>query len=608
MQNDALLPSSYSSNNDNDNDRNPKKMGRHLRLDKDPNLTLDFFWDLRKDRIPLFRALQLTKFITPNTPSSTCSTDIRARVPISTKDEDEDDEKSPESISTNTSSMSRSTISTISIAVDQVPSKLEVKNWLKDHPQSIRILTNNADDEDDCSKSSNNNITFQQLVSASSEQQQDDIYISRSAAAALLCSSLKKNYDDDCRTNLEPLETKMVGHPHDQQPPTTRSSPQEPPLLESSSWFRLGPRVPPQYALLYKRRGITCTCQRGGAGGPTTIGDVLDVIQTNVHHTHTHTHTHTNPVLIDPPSRMLLMRPLVHVGRLDLESEGLLLLTNDGTFSRLCTSPAVGLKKIYRVFCKSKGRRPWTKNSQYQAVDDNDDNEEEHSSLTILEEFQQRLYEITDKVQSRLLQEELALPPRTTGATTSSTMVQVKRRIPNQEPEPACSDWEFRAESCTIVDVRVENSCTAHMSHKSRGFTDGRGAEAANNNNNATSTVPTVLAVLDIEMRQGAKREVRRLLRSIDFVTLLLARTTIGELKWQSLVSTTDGAPPIWDFCVPNTIQEAQEKCLAYHTAQSSHHDDSDVLDRKRHIIDCSEAFRFLEKGEVDRMFASVDM
>jgi 16S rRNA U516 pseudouridylate synthase RsuA-like enzyme len=273
--------------------------------------------------------------------------------------------------------------------------------------------------------------------------------------------------------------------------------------------------------------------------------------------------------LIDP------LRPLVHVGRLDLESEGFLLLTNDGTFSRCCTSPAVGLKKIYRVFVKSKGRRRWANTSQT-ADEDNS-----LCRLMILEEFQQRLYEITDKVQLQLLQGE-------------SSVVEVG---PNKEPKPACFDWEFRAESCTIVDFRVDDSCRAHMSHKCR-HDNERGAIKNNSNK-----IPAVLVVLDIEMREGAKREVRRLMRSIDFVTLMLARTTIGELEWQSLSAT--GAPN-WDFYVPQTIQEAQEKCLAYHT-QSSHHN-SDVLEMKRQITDCSEAFRFLEKSEVDRIFESVDI
>ncbi len=40
---------------------------------------------------------------------------------------------------------------------------------------------------------------------------------------------------------------------------------------------------------------------------------------------------------------------VVYVGRLDLTSEGLLLLTNNGELSNMLTSPYLGLKRIYKV-------------------------------------------------------------------------------------------------------------------------------------------------------------------------------------------------------------------------------------------------------------------
>jgi 16S rRNA U516 pseudouridylate synthase RsuA-like enzyme len=63
---------------------------------------------------------------------------------------------------------------------------------------------------------------------------------------------------------------------------------------------------------------------------------------------------------VDTDTLVNPLHPLVHVGRLDLESEGLIFsLTNDGSFSRAYTSPAVGLQKTNRVLVKSKGRRKW---------------------------------------------------------------------------------------------------------------------------------------------------------------------------------------------------------------------------------------------------------
>ena len=48
-------------------------------------------------------------------------------------------------------------------------------------------------------------------------------------------------------------------------------------------------------------------------------------------------------------------KPIKSVGRLDEESEGLLLLTNDGSFSRLLCDPEFGLQKTYRVVARCSG-------------------------------------------------------------------------------------------------------------------------------------------------------------------------------------------------------------------------------------------------------------
>ena len=45
---------------------------------------------------------------------------------------------------------------------------------------------------------------------------------------------------------------------------------------------------------------------------------------------------------------------LVHVGRLDRESEGLIFLTNDGQFALRLTHPRYGVRKVYRVIAEGK--------------------------------------------------------------------------------------------------------------------------------------------------------------------------------------------------------------------------------------------------------------
>lgn len=75
----------------------------------------------------------------------------------------------------------------------------------------------------------------------------------------------------------------------------------------------------PRHILLKKPRGYLST--RSDEKGRRTIYDLL------------------------PPS----LSSLFHVGRLDKESEGLLLLTNDGALSQVLTHPSRGIEKEYEV-------------------------------------------------------------------------------------------------------------------------------------------------------------------------------------------------------------------------------------------------------------------
>jgi 23S rRNA pseudouridine2605 synthase len=73
------------------------------------------------------------------------------------------------------------------------------------------------------------------------------------------------------------------------------------------------------YVALYKPRG--CVCSRRDERGRPTVYDLLPRDWSNVQ----------------------------SVGRLDYDSEGLLLLTNDGEFSLRLTHPRYGIRKHYRV-------------------------------------------------------------------------------------------------------------------------------------------------------------------------------------------------------------------------------------------------------------------
>jgi 23S rRNA pseudouridine2605 synthase len=76
---------------------------------------------------------------------------------------------------------------------------------------------------------------------------------------------------------------------------------------------------PPEYFLVHKPKGVVCT-NRDPAGRPRAV-DLL------------------------PPTRARLNV----VGRLDTDSTGLLLMTNDGELAERITHPRLGVPKVYRV-------------------------------------------------------------------------------------------------------------------------------------------------------------------------------------------------------------------------------------------------------------------
>ena len=82
---------------------------------------------------------------------------------------------------------------------------------------------------------------------------------------------------------------------------------------------RLARLSSPEYYLLYKPRGVVCT-----------LSDEYDRVSIFN--------------LLPPQAGRLF-----HVGRLDMESEGLLLLTNDGSLTQKLTHPTHGAEKEYEV-------------------------------------------------------------------------------------------------------------------------------------------------------------------------------------------------------------------------------------------------------------------
>ncbi|MEW6534090.1 MAG: pseudouridine synthase [Candidatus Auribacterota bacterium] len=96
---------------------------------------------------------------------------------------------------------------------------------------------------------------------------------------------------------------------------------------ECDSVIFRGKRVVPQeneYLALYKPIGVVCSCKKD-----SKYQRVIDLIPEN-------------------------KKRLFHVGRLDVDSEGLILLTNDGEFSHIITHPSFEIVKEYQVWLNTR--------------------------------------------------------------------------------------------------------------------------------------------------------------------------------------------------------------------------------------------------------------
>ena len=97
----------------------------------------------------------------------------------------------------------------------------------------------------------------------------------------------------------------------------------------------------PKYFICYKPRGVICSNKRNEGIDRSDAVYISDWLCEAFRR---------QGVPIDTR-----MKTINTVGRLDEESEGLLLLTNDGSFSRILCDPAFGLAKTYRVVAKGSG-------------------------------------------------------------------------------------------------------------------------------------------------------------------------------------------------------------------------------------------------------------
>jgi 16S rRNA U516 pseudouridylate synthase RsuA-like enzyme len=333
---------------------------------------------------------------------------------------------------------------------------------------------------------------------------------------------------------------------------------------DSSTFLALELGWAPEYAILYKPRRVLCTLAPSAtwdkAENPSLLEhmhrlcQISDSSSTDIHH-----------------PRISSIRPLNHVGRLDLESEGLLLLTNDGTFQFGCTSPEVGLPKTYRVLVRTRPGRG--KLGQLDRTSNESD---------VLSALQAELCTVSNDVN---------------GITSS------EEELPNNNLAQTGLNLVGAAESMRLVDFTcMDNLTQSHWSNhgeslipKSNSKTTTTATTTSTTTTKASShSSPKVwFFLLDVALREGAKRQVRRLFRSLEMTTLMLIRIQLGSIS----VSTVCPNDSSVEYMVPQTIQDAFVKCNDYSRVQQTCPEEMNVV---------GGTFRYLTKLEVDSIFNQI--
>ena len=159
---------------------------------------------------------------------------------------------------------------------------------------------------------------------------------------------------------------------------------------------------------------------------------------------------------------------ILPVGRLDVESEGLIVLTNDGSLNRILTSPEFGVQKTYRVLAG----RDVIKDIGTDATKGVDSSETKKSLHLLF---------------SSLM---------TCNNKSIITVSKKKRKRAAESNQISCAGFHLH-----------DHNTYARVSPR--------------------ATKNTQLIVVDITMKTGKNREVRRVLKSIGFRTFMLCRIEI---------------------------------------------------------------------------------
>lgn len=194
------------------------------------------------------------------------------------------------------------------------------------------------------------------------------------------------------------------------------------------------------------------------------------------------------------------------VGRLDFESEGLILLTNDGSLSTVVTHPSYGVRKTYRVLIKMRT----LPQGVYQS------NEGSHSEDAVLLDKGEQALLMREKAALRAKLDSLV----TVGISTTGKLAMV----------------EMKAEGCELVDAALVDPSVFQKR-------DAEGQTITS----CSSARRVLVALADIHLSEGKKHEVRRMVGALGFQTLMLVRTQLAGLS-QAIAQPQTVAEALWKY------------------------------------------------------------
>eukprot|EP00984_Skeletonema_dohrnii_P000581 scaffold189_cov124-Skeletonema_dohrnii-CCMP3373.AAC.2 len=304
---------------------------------------------------------------------------------------------------------------------------------------------------------------------------------------------------------------------------------------DSSATIPISFITKPRYYICYKPRGVVCSRRRNEGvdrEDSVLISDWLAKVFEAAEN-----------IIGDDNNNATIKT----VGRLDEESEGMLLLTNDGSFSRLLCDPEFGLMKTYRVVVRGSGYN--------KLITDTVEQSDIQKSDNTIEDYAANEKGVADELMKKSVSERIESANDTPTVTTD---INGKQTI-----------HHFPFETCNVLDVGKLPS--QHLSDDS------------------------YYALIDLVLCEGKRHAVRRICKNAQLRVCYLSRISVEGLDGQyDVIKTESIAEAHSNGFIPGGRH--RDFVLNGKLITRSDHKDTSLL-HSGHVVE-------LRDCDVDRIFA----